>query len=88
MVTDRPNACAPAPDPFEVHDPFATSNSTPPPHQTAVSNPFSAYQPTYQLQQQLQLAFPNPPASNNPFGDFGEFPVNSSQILAGLVILR
>ncbi|KAF2572863.1 hypothetical protein F2Q70_00002367 [Brassica cretica] len=70
---------APAPNPFEVHDPFATSNGTPPPQQPAVNNPFGAYQPTYQ-QHQLQLAVaPNPQANNsssNPFGDFGEFPVN------------
>ncbi|KAJ0240501.1 putative clathrin assembly protein [Hirschfeldia incana] len=79
IASQRPVYGAPAPNPFEVHDPFATSNSTPPPQQPAVSNPFGAYQPTYQPQQQLQLAFPNPPASNNPFGDFGEFPVNPVQ---------
>ncbi|KAF3591720.1 hypothetical protein DY000_02024933 [Brassica cretica] len=77
IASQRPVYGAPAPNPFEVHDPFATSNSTLPPQQPAVSNPFGSYQPTYQpQQQQLQLAFPNPPASNNPFGDFGEFPVN------------
>ncbi|KAF8117473.1 hypothetical protein N665_0009s0002 [Sinapis alba] len=78
IASQRPVYGAPAPNPFEVHDPFATSNGTLPPQQPAVSNPFGAYQPTYQpqQQQQLQLAFPNPPASNNPFGDFGEFPVN------------
>ncbi|CAG7872963.1 unnamed protein product [Brassica rapa] len=77
IASQRPVYGAPAPNPFEVHDPFATSNSTPPPQQPAVSNPFGSYQPTYQPQQhQLQLAFPNPPANNNPFGDFGDFPVN------------
>ncbi|KAJ4901316.1 putative clathrin assembly protein [Raphanus sativus] len=78
IASQRPVYGAPAPNPFEVHNPFATSNSTRAPQQPAVSNPFGAYQPTYQPQQQLQLAFPNPPANNNnnPFGDFGQFPVN------------
>ncbi|CAF1919748.1 unnamed protein product [Brassica napus] len=85
IASQRPVYGAPAPNPFEVHhDPFASSsNGIQTPQQTAVNNPFGAYQPTYhhQEQQQLQLALPNPTAnnnnySNNPFGDFGEFPVN------------
>ncbi|KAG2264535.1 hypothetical protein Bca52824_071614 [Brassica carinata] len=84
IASQRPVYGAPAPNPFEVHDPFATSNSTLPPQQPAVSNPFGSYQPTYQpQQQQLQLAFPNPPASNNPFGDFGEFPVSQQPNTSG-----
>ncbi|GLT97926.1 hypothetical protein SLE2022_154680 [Rubroshorea leprosula] len=72
---------APAPNPFEVHDPFAMSNSIAPP--TAVqmasmvqqqTNPFGPYQPAYQqpLQQQHLMMSPT-----NPFGDagFGQFPV-------------
>ncbi|KAF3539093.1 hypothetical protein F2Q69_00024189 [Brassica cretica] len=85
IASQRPVYGAPAPNPFEVHhDPFASSsNGIQTPQQPAVNNPFGAYQPTYhhQEQQQLQLALPNPTAnnnnySNNPFGDFGEFPVN------------
>ncbi|KAJ4888483.1 putative clathrin assembly protein [Raphanus sativus] len=83
IASQRPVYGAPAPNPFEVHhDPFASSNGNPAAQQSAVNNPFGAYQPTYhhQPQQQLQLALPNPTAnnnySNNPFGDFGEFPVN------------
>ncbi|KAG2302078.1 hypothetical protein Bca52824_030729 [Brassica carinata] len=81
LASQRPVYGAPAPNPFEVHDPFATSNGILPPPQPAVNNPFGAYQPTYGQQHQLQLALaPNPQAnnnnSNNPFGDFGEFLVN------------
>ncbi|KAJ4973283.1 hypothetical protein NE237_006457 [Protea cynaroides] len=74
----------PAPNPFEVQDPFAFSNSIPPPpavQMAAVSlqqsNPFMQYQPTYpqQQQQQQQHLIMGP---SNPFGDtvFRAFPVN------------
>uniref|UniRef100_A0A1J3EZ79 Putative clathrin assembly protein n=1 Tax=Noccaea caerulescens TaxID=107243 RepID=A0A1J3EZ79_NOCCA len=72
IASQRPVYGAPAPNPFEVHDPFASSNATPPPQQPPVNNPFGAYQPTYQPQQQHQGTNNN----SNPFGDFGEFPVN------------
>ncbi|CAM8956436.1 unnamed protein product [Rhodiola kirilowii] len=50
---------APAPNPFEVHDPFASSNYTP--------NPFGPFQPAYsQPQQPLSVMAPL-----NPFGDAG-----------------
>ncbi|GAV63421.1 ANTH domain-containing protein [Cephalotus follicularis] len=76
---------APAPNPFEVQDPFSLSNGIPP-HpsvQMAVTqqqaNPFGPYQPTYQQpqpqQQQHQHLMMGP---TNPFGDtgFGTFSVN------------
>ncbi|CAH2045874.1 unnamed protein product [Thlaspi arvense] len=75
IASQRPVYGAPAPNPFEVHDPFASSNGALPPQQPAVNNPFGHYQPIYQQPQQHQLA-PSPPTNNNPFGDFGEFPVN------------
>lgn len=80
-ASQQPVYGAPAPNPFEVQDPFALSNSMAPPtavqmaamsqHQQA--NPFGPYQPTYQqqmLQQQMMVGAPN------PFGDagFGAFP--------------
>ncbi|XP_033135785.1 putative clathrin assembly protein At2g01600 isoform X2 [Brassica rapa] len=86
IASQRPVYGAPAPNPFEVHDPFATSNGTPPPQQPAVNNPFGAYQPPYG-QHQLQLALaPNPQSNNNssnPFGDFGEFPVSQQPNTSG-----
>ncbi|CAA7033760.1 unnamed protein product [Microthlaspi erraticum] len=74
-AAQQPSYGTPAPNPFEVQDPFAFSNSVPPP--SDASNPFGSYEPTFQHQQQLQLA-PNAEAAlnaANPFGDFGEFPV-------------
>ncbi|KAK9091564.1 hypothetical protein Sjap_024741 [Stephania japonica] len=84
-ASQQPVYGAPAPNPFEAHDPFALSNSVAPP--TAVQmasigqqqmNPFTPYQPNYhqpppQQQQDLMMA----PA--NPFGDagFGPFPHTS-----------
>ncbi|TYG74981.1 hypothetical protein ES288_D04G227700v1 [Gossypium darwinii] len=73
-----------APNPFEVHDPFAMSNSIAPPIAVQMSgmtqpqnNPFDAYQP-YQ-QQHLTI-----PSASNPFGDagFGTFPVNQTAVIA------
>ncbi|VVB03765.1 unnamed protein product [Arabis nemorensis] len=77
-ASQRPVYGAPAPNPFEVHDPFASSNGTATSQQPAVNNPFGSYQPTYQQQQQQHQLALIPPTSNNsnPFGDFGEFPVN------------
>ncbi|GMJ13380.1 hypothetical protein like AT2G01600 [Hibiscus trionum] len=79
----QPAYGAPAPNPFEVQDPFAMSNNIAPPPavQMAVmaqqqNNPFGAYQPTYQQPQQQQHLMMSP---SNPFGDttgFGAFPVN------------
>ncbi|XP_010527791.1 PREDICTED: putative clathrin assembly protein At2g01600 [Tarenaya hassleriana] len=69
----QPAYGAPAPNPFEVQDPFALANVAPAP---AVNNPFAPYQPIYA------------PTPTNPFGDFpvnqphnnttgfGDFPVN------------
>lgn len=71
---------APAPNPFEVHDPFSFSSSIPPPHNVQIEamaqqqiNPFVPHQP-YQLQKQQHLLI-NPA---NPFEDagYGAFPVN------------
>ncbi|KAA3483076.1 ENTH/ANTH/VHS superfamily protein [Gossypium australe] len=71
----------PAPNPFEVQDPFAMSNNVAPPPVVQMAamaqqqnNPFGAYQPAYQQQQQQQLMM----SPSNPFGDtgFGAFSVN------------
>ncbi|MBA0711445.1 hypothetical protein Golax_010630 [Gossypium laxum] len=71
----------PAPNPFEVQDPFAMSNNVAPPPAVQMAamaqqqnNPFGAYQPAYQQPQQQQLMM----SPSNPFGDtgFGAFPVN------------
>ncbi|KAK6134193.1 hypothetical protein DH2020_032049 [Rehmannia glutinosa] len=71
-ASQQPVYGAPAPNPFEVGDPFAMSNTfpTPPP----VNNPFDPFQPAYpQAQQQQQHLLMGP---QNPFGDaaFGAFP--------------
>ncbi|KAF8099288.1 hypothetical protein N665_0247s0066 [Sinapis alba] len=71
-AAQQPAYGAPAPNPFEVQDPFAFSNSVSPP--SAESNPFGPYQPpAYQQQQQQELQVA--PGAANPFGDFEEFPV-------------
>ncbi|TKY59791.1 putative clathrin assembly protein [Spatholobus suberectus] len=73
---------APAPNPFEVQDPFALSSNIPPPPAVQMAamqqqvNPFGPYQPFQpQPQQQQQHMLMNPA---NPFGDagFGAFPPN------------
>ncbi|KAG8382739.1 hypothetical protein BUALT_Bualt05G0108600 [Buddleja alternifolia] len=80
-ASQQPVYGAPAPNPFEVGDPFAISNTVaiPPSVQmgpvTHQNNPFDPFQPAYpqpQQQQQHLLAGPQ-----NPFGDagFGAFPV-------------
>lgn len=85
-ASQQPVYGAPAPNPFEVQDPFALSNSIAP--STAVqmaamahhqqANPFGPFQPTYhqpvpQPQQHLIMG------PTNPFGDagFSAFPANS-----------
>lgn len=78
----QPAYGAPVPNPFEVADPFALSNTIAPPpvvqmatmsqHQ---SNPFGSFEPSYPHPQQQQNLLMNP---QNPFGDtgLGAFPVN------------
>ncbi|CAF1925711.1 hypothetical protein HID58_064899 [Brassica napus] len=70
-AAQQPAYGAPAPNPFEVQDPFAFSNSVSAP--SAESNPFGPYQPAYQQQQQQELQVA--PGAANPFGDFEDFPV-------------
>ncbi|CAH8353804.1 unnamed protein product [Eruca vesicaria subsp. sativa] len=69
----QPTYGAPAPNPFEVQDPFAFSNSVPQP--SAEINPFGPYQPAYQQQQQQE--FQPAAGASNPFGDFEDFPVDA-----------
>ncbi|EEF34597.1 putative clathrin assembly protein At2g01600 isoform X2 [Ricinus communis] len=82
-AAQQPVYGAPAPNPFEVHDPFAMSNSIAPPSAVQMAamtqqppNPFGPYQPTYPQPQQQQHLMMSPA---NPFGDagFGTFPVNT-----------
>lgn len=84
-ASQQPVYGAPAPNPFEVQDPFGfSSNIAPPPSvqmaamaQQQPSNPFSPYQSPFQQQPQPQHLMMAP---QNPFGDvgFGPFPVNSA----------
>ncbi|XP_028775480.1 putative clathrin assembly protein At2g01600 [Neltuma alba] len=81
--SQQPTYGAPAPNPFEVQDPFAFSSSIPPPpavqmaamsqQQTNPFGPFQPFQPQPQQQQQHLLM-----NAANPFGDagYGAFPVN------------
>ncbi|KAF8407616.1 hypothetical protein HHK36_006749 [Tetracentron sinense] len=79
---------APAPNPFEIQDPFAVSNNIAPSPAVQMaamaqqqSNPFAQYQPNYhhhqQQQQQQQQQQHLIMGASNPFGDmgFGAFPV-------------
>ncbi|KAL0326879.1 UNVERIFIED_CONTAM: putative clathrin assembly protein [Sesamum angustifolium] len=80
-ASQQPVYGAPAPNPFEVSDPFAISSNVPPPPTVQMAamaqpqnNPFAPFQPAYpppQQQQQHLLMSPQ-----NPFGDagFGAFP--------------
>ncbi|CAH2037619.1 unnamed protein product [Thlaspi arvense] len=68
-AAQQPAYGAPAPNPFEVQDPFALPDSVPP--SSAETNPFGPFQPTTYQQPLLQAA----PSVANPFGDFEEFPV-------------
>ncbi|QCD83674.1 putative clathrin assembly protein At2g01600 [Vigna unguiculata] len=84
--SQQPIYGAPAPNPFEVQDPFALSSSVPPPpavqmaamqqHQANPFGPYQPFQPQTQPQQQQQHMLMNPA---NPFGDagFGAFPPNA-----------
>ncbi|KAK7319145.1 hypothetical protein RJT34_03863 [Clitoria ternatea] len=77
----QPAYGAPAPNPFEVQDPFALSSTVPPPPAVQMAamqqqiNPFGPYQPFQTQPQQQQHMLMNPA---NPFGDagFGAFPPN------------
>ncbi|PIN21748.1 Clathrin assembly protein AP180 [Handroanthus impetiginosus] len=83
-ASQQPVYGAPAPNPFEVGDPFAMSNTVPMPpivqmatmtqHQ---NNPFAPFQPAYPQPQQQQHLLMGP---QNPFGDtgFGAFPMASA----------
>ncbi|KAK7368538.1 hypothetical protein VNO80_10565 [Phaseolus coccineus] len=82
--SQQPLYGAPAPNPFEVQDPFALSSSVPPPpavqmaamhHQANPFGPYQPFQPQTQPPQQQQHMLMNPA---NPFGDagFGAFPPN------------
>ncbi|XP_075657829.1 putative clathrin assembly protein At2g01600 [Castanea sativa] len=89
-AAQQPVYGAPAPNPFELHDPFALSSGVvAPPAQMPVmahqqANPFGPYQPTgpYQATVPYQPTFQQQPqhmmAPTNPFGDtaFGAFPAN------------
>ncbi|KAL0408980.1 UNVERIFIED_CONTAM: putative clathrin assembly protein [Sesamum radiatum] len=79
-ASQQPVYGAPAPNPFEVSDPFAISNNVPPPPTVQMAamtqpqnNPFAPFQPAYPLPQQQQHLLMN---TQNPFGDagFGAFP--------------
>ncbi|KAL0463464.1 UNVERIFIED_CONTAM: putative clathrin assembly protein [Sesamum latifolium] len=80
-ASQQPIYGAPAPNPFEVGDPFAMSNTVamPPAVQMAAvsqhqNNPFAPFQPAYPQTQQQQHLLMGP---QNPFGDTGfeAFPV-------------
>ncbi|XP_054810398.1 putative clathrin assembly protein At2g01600 isoform X1 [Prosopis cineraria] len=82
--SQQPVYGAPAPNPFEVQDPFAFSSSIPPPPAVQMAamaqqqaNPFGPYQP-YQPQPQPQQQQHLLTSPANPFGDagYGAFPVN------------
>ncbi|KAL2233300.1 putative clathrin assembly protein At2g01600 [Sesamum indicum] len=79
-ASQQPVYGAPAPNPFEVSDPFAISNNVPPPPTVQMAamtqpqnNPFAPFQPAYPPPQQQQHLLMSP---QNPFGDagFGAFP--------------
>ncbi|KAJ6718911.1 hypothetical protein OIU79_006722 [Salix purpurea] len=85
-AAQQPVYGAPAPNPFEVQDPFALSNSIAPPPSVQMAamsqqlhNPFGPYQPSQpqpQPQPQLQHGMMS---HTNPFGDtteFGAFPAH------------
>ncbi|KAL0380874.1 UNVERIFIED_CONTAM: putative clathrin assembly protein [Sesamum angustifolium] len=83
-ASQQPIYGAPAPNPFEVDDPFDMSNTVamPPAVQMAAvsqhqNNPFAPFQPAYPQTQQHQHLLMGP---QNPFGDTGfeAFPVEPS----------
>ncbi|XP_011038608.1 PREDICTED: putative clathrin assembly protein At2g01600 [Populus euphratica] len=81
-AAQQPVYGAPAPNPFEVQDPFVLSNSIAPPPSVQMAamaqqphNPFSPYQPPYPQPQQQHVMM----SHANPFGDttgFGAFPAH------------
>ncbi|TXG57164.1 hypothetical protein EZV62_018477 [Acer yangbiense] len=89
-ASQQPVYGAPAPNPFEVHDPFSMSNVVAPPHPVQMAtmaqqhtNPFGPYQPSYQHLQLQPQQQPQPQqhlmmSPTNPFGDsgFAAFPAN------------
>ncbi|XP_052205274.1 putative clathrin assembly protein At2g01600 [Diospyros lotus] len=81
-ASQQPVYGTPAPNPFEVADPFAFSNSVAPPPAVQMAamaqqqaNPFGPFQPAYPHQPQQQHVMVDP---HNPFGDpgFTAFPAN------------
>lgn len=83
-ASQQPVYGVPAPNPFEVADPFAFSNNVAPPPAVQMAtaaqqqaNPFGPFQPAYPqpLNQQQNLMM----GPQNPFGDtgFGAFPANN-----------
>ncbi|GFS33004.1 ENTH/ANTH/VHS superfamily protein [Actinidia rufa] len=81
-ASQQPVYGAPAPNPFEVSDPFAFSNNIAPPPAVQMAamaqhqnNPFAPYQPAYPQPHQQSHLMMDP---QNPFGDtgFGAFPAN------------
>lgn len=84
-ASQQPVYGAPAPNPFEVQDPFAMSNGVAPPPSVQMAafaqqpvNPFGPYQPAFQPQPQLQPQQHLLVGPANPFGDagFGAYPAN------------
>ncbi|KAK4430320.1 putative clathrin assembly protein [Sesamum alatum] len=77
-ASQQPVYGTPAPNPFEVGDPFAMSNTVAiPPTSQHQNNPFAPFQPAYPQTQQQQHLLIGP---QNPFGDagFGAFPAAPS----------
>lgn len=79
-ASQQPVYGQPAPNPFEVADPFAMSSTMPPPPSVQMAmtpqhqmNPFGPFQPAYPQPQNPMM---NP---HNPFGDagFSAFPANN-----------
>lgn len=84
-ASQQPVYGAPAPNPFEVQDPFAMSNGVAPPPSVQMAafaqqqaNPFGPYQPAFHPQPQLQPQQHFQVGAANPFGDagFGAYPAN------------
>ena len=90
-AAQQPVYGAPAPNPFEVHDPFSISSSVPPPAAVQMAamqhqaNPFGAYQqlqpqPLLQPQQQQHVLMdPANPFADSGFGGFHANPVSHPQ---------
>ncbi|PNY11948.1 clathrin assembly protein [Trifolium pratense] len=88
-AAQQPVYGAPAPNPFEVHDPFAISSSIPPPAAVQMAgmqqqaNPFGPYQQfppqPHQQQQQHMLMDPANPFADSGFGAFHANPVSHPQ---------